>query len=113
MNDPGLVVVWICPAGALASIAGIMAQYAAKRLAPALRYPKSCNARGGGGEAACSSDCGGNIFYNRILVHTRPNNKKVEGTHPPSMAPCVNLSPTSHMYPRTTPFLEHLTRVLS
>ena len=60
-----------------------------------------------------AESAGCNIFYNRILVHTRPNNKKVEGTHPPSMAPCVNLSPTSHMYPRTTPFFEHLTRVLS
>ena len=116
MHCTDLMVFSTFPAGEVASPTRIIVQYAAEHLAPARRYRKSCNAGGGGGgkrRASCNSVCGCNIFYNRILVHTRPNKKKVEGTHPPSLAPCVDLCSTSHMYPRTTPFLEHLTRAPS
>ena len=50
MHETDLVVVSRYPAGEVASIARIIAQYAAERLAPALRYRKSCNAEGGGGD---------------------------------------------------------------
>ena len=101
------------PVREIASIARIIAQYAAKHTAPARNHRESCNAQWGGGKTACSSVCDCNFFYNCILVHTL-HNKKKGGRDPPSKhgslrQPC----PTSHMYPRTTPFLEHLTRVLS
>ena len=102
-----------CAVRNITSIAHIVSQYAAKHTAPARNHSESCNAQMRGGKAACSSVCGCNMFYNRILVHTRPNKKK-GGRDPPSKhgslrQPC----PTSHICPRTTPFLEHLTRVLS